>query len=97
MACCSGRTRGDLERDRQLLLAVVKDLEIIGEAASRVSERTTEAWSRVPWQDIIGMRHRLIHGYFDVDVEIVWNTVETDLPPLVALLEEALATPPEPS
>ena len=92
MAFCAGRAREDLEHDRQLLLAILKDLEIIGEAASRVSAETVARWSRIPWQDIVGMRHRLIHGYFDVDVEIVWNTVQTDLPPLVALPCEALST-----
>jgi uncharacterized protein with HEPN domain len=91
MAFCAARTRADLERDRQLLLAVVKDLEIVGEAASRVSEGAVAEWNRIPWQDIIGMRHRLIHGYFDVDVEIVWNTVQVDLRPLVVLLDEALS------
>lgn len=94
MAFCAGRTREDFERNRQLLLAVVKDLEIIGEAATKVSAETVAARSRIPWTDIIGMRHRLIHGYFDVDVEIVWNTVQVDLPPLVALLDDALSEAP---
>jgi uncharacterized protein with HEPN domain len=90
VAFCAARTRGEFERDRQLLLAVVKDLEIVGEAATKVSAETVAQFGRIPWQDIVGMRHRLIHGYFDVDVEIVWNTVQADLPPLVALLENAL-------
>ena len=73
---CAGRTRADLERNRQLLLAVIRDLEIVGDAATKVSAETIVAQHRIPWPDIIGMRHRLIHGYFDVDVEIVWNTVQ---------------------
>ena len=59
---CAARTRHDLDHDRQLLLAVLKDLEIIGEAASKVSAEAVARWNRIPWQDIIGMRHRLIHG-----------------------------------
>jgi uncharacterized protein with HEPN domain len=97
MAFCAGRTREDLERDRQLLLAAVKDLEIIGEAATKVSAETVASCSRLPWADIIGVRHRLIHRYFDVDVEIVWNTVRVDLPPLVGLLTEALSEAPRSS
>jgi len=91
---CAGRTREDFERDRQLLLAVVKALEIIGEAAAKVSGQTAAAAPRIPWQDIVGMRHRLILGYFDIDVEIVWNTVRLDLPPLLEALEDALFGPP---
>jgi len=92
---CAGRTRKDFDHSRQLLLAVVKDLEIIGEAATRVSSDTMAALTRIRWQDIIGMRHRLIHGYFDIDVEIVWNTVQADLPPLASELDEALSARPD--
>jgi uncharacterized protein with HEPN domain len=87
----STRSRSDLDEDRQLLLALVKAIEIVGEAASRVSAETKAALPDVPWQDIVAMRHRLIHGYFDTDVDIVWSTVSQDLPPLQAQLERALA------
>jgi uncharacterized protein with HEPN domain len=92
---CASRTRNDLDRDRQLLLALVKDLEILGEAASRVSADTQRQWNRIPWAEIIAMRHRLIHGYFDIDVDIVWSTLQEDLPPLVAHLRDALVMPPD--
>jgi Protein of unknown function DUF86 len=69
-----------------------KDVEIIGEAASRVSAGTRLEWADIPWQDIVAMRHRLIHGYFDIDLDIVWSTVTDDLPPLAAQLERALSS-----
>jgi uncharacterized protein with HEPN domain len=90
----ASRLRSDLDHDRLLLLALVKDVEIIGEAASRVSAETRRAWGDIPWQDIVTMRHRLTHGYFDIDLDIVWSTVTDDLPPLVEQLERALASAP---
>jgi uncharacterized protein with HEPN domain len=90
----ASRSRSDLDHDRLLLLALVKSVEIIGEAAARVSAETRLEWADIPWQDIVAMRHRLIHGYFDIDLDIVWNTVTEDLPHLAALLEIALASEP---
>ena len=86
------RSRADLDHDRLLLLALVKDVEIIGEAASRVSADTRAEWAEIPWQDIVTMRHRLVHGYFDIDLDIVWNTLTDDLPPLAA--RKSRASPP---
>jgi len=90
----ASRSRSDLDHDRLLLLALVKDVEIIGEAATRVSPETRLEWGDIAWQDIVAMRHRLTHGYFDIDLDIVWSTVTDDLPPLVAQLERALASAP---
>lgn len=90
----ASRSRSDLDHDRLLLLALVKDVEIIGEAASRVSAETRIEWADIPWQDIVAMRHRLIHGYFDIDLDIVWSTITDDLPALAAQLESALASQP---
>jgi uncharacterized protein with HEPN domain len=94
-----GKTRGDLDRDRvlALALALVKRLEIVGEAASRVTAGSQQAHPDVPWRDIAAMRNRLIHGYFDVDLDRVWDTVTDDLPPLLAQLEAALARPDSPA
>jgi len=86
------RSRSDLDHDRMLLLALVKDIEIIGEAAGRISAAAKLEWPQIPWQDIVATRHRLIHGYFDIDLDIVWNTVRDDLPPLADQLEKALAS-----
>jgi uncharacterized protein with HEPN domain len=72
------RVRGDLETDRQLLLSIVKDVEIVGEAASRVSADLRSRHPELPWKGIVAMRNRLVHAYFDVDHYIVWNTVVAD-------------------
>ena len=83
----AGRTRADLDTDRQLVMALVKEIEIVGEAAARVSEATREHMPNIPWDELIGMRNRLVHAYFDVNLDIVWQTVQEDLPKLVVLLE----------
>ena len=70
-----GKSRADLDRERMFVLAVLKDLEIIGEAAGKVSMATRQQHLSVLWDDIIGMRNRLIHGYFDVNLDLVWKTV----------------------
>ena len=82
----AGRSRADLDTDRMLVLSLVKCLEIIGEAANTVSASYRDEHSEIPWLDIIGMRHRLIHAYYDVNLDIVWRTVIGDLPPLIASL-----------
>ena len=85
-----GRTRGDLDNDRQLVLAPVKDVEIVGEAAAQVTESTRQHLSEIPWERIVGMRNRLVHAYFDVNLDIVWKTVQGDLPELISVLEQAI-------
>jgi uncharacterized protein with HEPN domain len=82
-----GKERSELDSNRMLALALVQLLEVIGEAASGISDEFRDAHSPIPWKSIIGMRHRLIHGYFDVDLDIVWQTVHTDLPPLLRQLD----------
>jgi uncharacterized protein with HEPN domain len=86
------RSRADLETDRLLNLALVRLLEIIGEAASRVPIDGRSRHPDIPWPQIISMRHRLIHGYDSVDFDILWRTVMEDLPPLIAALESILAS-----
>jgi len=73
--------------DRRTQLSVVKSIEIIGEAASRIDQEIRQQHSAIPWQDIVGMRNRLVHGYFDIDLRLVWDTVQDDLPDLIARLE----------
>jgi uncharacterized protein with HEPN domain len=85
-----GRTRADLEVDRMLVLALVKEIEIVGEAASQISQEAREQMPSIPWPDIVGMRHRLVHAYFDINLEILWQTVQGDLPPLVVELERVV-------
>jgi uncharacterized protein with HEPN domain len=74
-----------------LVLSLVKEIEIIGEAANKVSQAARRAHPQIPWQDVIGMRHHLIHVYFDIDLDILWDTVTKDLPPLIAGLEKTLS------
>lgn len=68
-----GRTRDDLDLDRQLVLALVKSIEIVGEAASRVTESSRQDLPQIPWDQIIGMRNRLVHAYFDINLDILWT------------------------
>ncbi|MEA5469853.1 DUF86 domain-containing protein [Spirulina sp. 06S082] len=86
-----GKTKESLETDRMLTLSLVKLVEIIGEAASRVSRNKQAEIKTIPWAQIIGMRNRLIHGYYEIDLDIVWKTIAEDLEPLLALLEDAIA------
>ncbi|MCY3955035.1 MAG: DUF86 domain-containing protein [Nitrospira sp.] len=88
-----GRTRGDLDTDRQLVLSLVKDVEIVGETGTRITKTTREQLPAIPWEEIIAMRNRLVHVYFRINLDIVWQTVREDLPKLIALLEPLL--PPE--
>ncbi len=80
------KTRVDFESDRLLQAAAQRFLEVIGEAASRVSEPTRSLLPGVPWREIIAMRNRLIHGYSSVDNDIVWETIKADLPAIVDAL-----------
>jgi uncharacterized protein with HEPN domain len=87
----SGRQREDLNNDRMLLFAVVRAIEVIGEAASRVSDETRSANPQLPWAAIVGMRNRLVHAYFDIDRNIVWKTATEEIPALVTSLRALIA------
>ena len=87
-----GESRQSLEDDQKLLFALVRAVEIIGEAASRISEELQADHPQIPWHAIRGMRNRLVHGYFDVDADQVWTTITDDLPELILQLEELLQT-----
>ncbi len=85
-----GRSRGDLDSDRLFNLALVRLLEIVGEAANRIPTEVQSLYPDVPWPQLISLRNRLIHGYDAVDFDILWQIVTLDLPPLITILEEAL-------
>ncbi len=85
-----GRSRGDLDRDRMLVLSLIAEIQIIGEAAARVSPESRQAGSSIPWGELIGMRNRLIHGYADVNLNILWDTVTLALSPPILELESLL-------
>jgi uncharacterized protein with HEPN domain len=82
MAFAKGRKRSDMHTDRMLALSIVKLIEIIGEAASGVSSEFRERHPAIPWPDIVSMRNRLVHVYFDIDPDRVWDTMIEDLPRL---------------
>ena len=92
VAMAKDKTRDDLYTDRMLNLALVRLLEIVGEAASRtpVDERAQHA--DIPWSQIVGLRNRLIHGYDSVDFEILWQIVNHDLPNLIVALEQIVSS-----
>ena len=92
MRSASGRTRNDLDADLVGALGLVKCVEIIGEAAARIGVETRERNPQIPWAQIVAMRNRLVHLYFDIDLDQVWNAVTEDLPPLVTQLQKMLET-----
>jgi uncharacterized protein with HEPN domain len=91
-AFANGRTRQDLTDDEMFMLAEVRLIEIIGEAATAVSEEIRQQLPEIPWRPITATRNRLIHGYFNVDLDVVWSIIQNDLPPLIAALQKKLAT-----
>ena len=85
-----GLTFEQFTADRKTVDAVVRNLEVIGEAVRHLSNESESLPAGVPWADIAGMRNVLIHEYFGVDLQIIWQTVSSDLPPLRAELERLL-------
>ncbi len=85
------RRRDDFEKDRILVLALIKEVEIIGEAASRISAGMKARHPQIPWAMITGMRNHLIHVYFDIDFDLLWKTITEDLPPLASEIEKVLS------
>lgn len=89
------RSRADLDSNRMLTLSLVKCIEIIGEAAAQVSKDFRLQCPGIPWADIVGMRNRLIHVYYDVNHEIVWQTIQQDLPDLIPKIKAILHQEPK--
>lgn len=87
-----GCTLENLFEDRKLALSIVRLIEIIGEAATQVSPKTKELINEIPWQSIVGMRNRLIHAYFDIDINQVWGTVKDDLPLLISCINKIFSS-----
>ena len=90
LAFSDGRTRDDLANNEMLALALVRLIEVIGEAANALSAECTARNPHIPWKAIIGTRHRLIDGYFEVDLDIIWTIVSKDIPELIPQLESLL-------
>jgi len=87
----AGRSRADLDTDAMLRMALTRAVEIVGEAASQVSDAGRSELAGVPWPQIVGMRNRLVHAYFDINRDILWDTVQLALPGLLAQLKPAFA------
>ena len=90
VALSRGKTRAELAKDRVLQLALVKLVEIVGEAATRISSSEQDRFPGIPWADVIGMRNKLIHGYDELDLKILWDTVRDDLPRLIGDLKRII-------
>lgn len=93
MEFVKGLSLEDFKQSKLHQDAVMRNLEIIGEAASKISQGTKNILPKIPWNDIVGMRNRLIHEYFRIDLEKVWDTVQNDLPYLISLIKPVI--PPE--
>jgi uncharacterized protein with HEPN domain len=87
----AGKTYADLLADRGLQHICIRCLEIIGEAAYNIDPAYQDAHPSIPWRPIIAMRHRLIHGYCDVELTFVWSTISEDLPILIPILITLIA------
>lgn len=88
----AGRTRPDLDADQMLLFALVRAVEILGEAASKVSLEARAAHGDIPWTAIIGMRNRLVHAYFNINADVVWVAATQEIPALLPQLQALAAS-----
>ena len=82
--------RKDFDNDEKLRLALTHLLQIIGEAARRISPEFRSNHPQIPWKEIVGMRSKVVHDYLNVDEDIVWQTIKNDLPALILELEKIL-------
>lgn len=82
-----GVSRQIYDDDENLRLALAHLVQVIAEAARRVSSHSQIAYAHIPWREMIGMRHKIVHDYMDVDEDVVWEVVTKDIPPLITKLE----------
>lgn len=88
-----GHTQASFETDEMLQSAVIREFQVLGEAARMVSDEEKARHEVIPWTVIRAMRNRLIHEYFDIRLDVLWDTVQDDIPPLLQMLEKIV--PPE--
>ena len=93
LAFVQGKTRADYDQDEVLQLALLHLIQTVGEAARNISDEYQQQHPEIAWKPIMGIRHRIVHNYADIDDEVIWKTVTDDLPPLVQSLEKLV--PPE--
>jgi uncharacterized protein with HEPN domain len=85
-----GVSRKDFDQNEMLQLALIRLVEIIGEAASRITDDYKQQHPQLPWGPMAGMRNRLIHAYFDINDEVLWETLTDSIPALIPQLENLL-------
>jgi uncharacterized protein with HEPN domain len=85
-----GKGRADLDSNEMLAMATIHLVELLGEASRTVSSELRRQYPEIPWDLISGTRNRLVHGYIDVDLDVVWTIVTKDLPPLITRLSRIL-------
>ncbi len=90
VAIAKGKSRADLDNERQLNLWLARSLEVMGEAAARVPEEDRNGYPGIPWAEIISMRERFVHGYNAIDFDILWQIVTQDLPVVIESLRKTL-------
>ena len=83
-----GKIRTDLDSDRLLSLALVRVMEVIGEAATRVPQDDRNKYGDIAWSGIVGLRNRLVHGYDQINLNLLWKIIQKDIPPLIVALEK---------
>lgn len=88
-----GKSRSDLDANRVLSLALVRLLEIVGEAANKVTTTTGLQYPNIPWSQIVSLRNRLIHGYDTINLDILWKILTEDLPALITQLKRIIKSP----
>jgi uncharacterized protein with HEPN domain len=91
-----GVTRAEFDQDRDMQLALTHQLQTVGEAARKVSDAGRLALPQIPWKQITTMRHKIVHDYIHVDLNIVWDTANKHMAPLIDELMKVLGTPPAP-
>lgn len=92
-----GITRAEFDDDEDLQLALTHLIQIVGEAASRTSPEFRSAYPQIPWVQVIGMRHRIVHDYLRVRPDVVWETARQDIAPLIEILEPLVPQEPQDS
>ena len=85
-----GVTRGQFEMDQMRLDAVIRNLQIIGEAIRKIPDSIQKGYPNIPWREIAGLRNRVTHAYFDVDIDIIWDVVDSELPVLKTQIQEII-------
>lgn len=92
IAFAEGKSRQSLDDNLMFAYALVRAVEIVGEAATKITDATRDSYPEIPWKNIIGMRNRIVHDYNNVDDDILWKVVTDNLPPLITQIESILRT-----